>query len=38
MEVKLLLQHGSNIYDVTPILEGGVELRRVFLRRYLRKA
>ena len=25
MEVKLLLQHGSNIYDVTPILEGGVE-------------
>ena len=25
MEVKLLLQHGSNIYDETPILEGGVE-------------
>ena len=25
MEVKLLLQHGSNIYDATPILEGGVE-------------
>ena len=25
MEVKLLLQHGSSIYDVTPILEGGVE-------------
>ena len=23
--MKLLLQHGSNIYDVTPILEGGVE-------------
>ena len=25
MEVKLLLQHGSNVYDATPILEGGVE-------------
>ena len=25
MEVKLLIQHGSNIYDVTPILEGDVE-------------
>ncbi len=25
MEVKLLLQHGSSIYDATPILEGGVE-------------
>lgn len=25
MEMKLLIQHGSNIYDVTPILEGKVE-------------
>ena len=25
MEVKLLIQHGSNVYDATPILEGGVE-------------
>ena len=25
MEIKLLLQHGSNVYDATPILEGGVE-------------
>ena len=25
MEVKLLLQHGSNVYDATSILEGGVE-------------
>jgi len=25
MEVKLLLQHGSNVYDATPILEGGIE-------------
>ena len=25
MKVKLLLQHGSNVYDATPILEGGVE-------------
>ena len=25
MTIKLLLQHGSNIYDATPILEGGVE-------------
>ena len=25
MEIKLLLQHGSQVYDATPILEGGVE-------------
>lgn len=25
MTIKLLLQHGSNIYDATPILEGSVE-------------
>ena len=25
MDVKLLLQHGSNVYDATPILEGGIE-------------
>ena len=25
MEIKLLIQHGSNVYDATPILEGGVE-------------
>lgn len=25
MEIKLLLQHGSEIFDATPILEGGVE-------------
>ena len=25
MEIKILLQHGSNIYDATPILEGDVE-------------
>ena len=25
MNIKLLLQHGTHIYDATPILEGGVE-------------
>lgn len=25
MEAKVLLQHGGSVYDVTPILEGGVE-------------
>ncbi len=25
MEIKLLLQHGSNVYDVTPVLAGSVE-------------
>ena len=25
MNIKLLLQHGTSIYDATPILEGRVE-------------
>lgn len=28
MNIKLLLQHGTSIYDATPILEGRVEVRK----------